>query len=341
MISYNKFKLNTEKGNISNYIYNWSFGKDKILNVVTIPYNGCDVFIKTVIESINNKKTVLYITDEDEMNIKIIERLKRITDFKDYTYVRNNFIKNDKRLVISNHSNINKLRFKYDLVIYDDINSYPKYSNNEIKEALLSKCNDNGKIIAYSLEKVFEASREILLPVDDCKLPMVEPRVITTKVDVNKDIPYVIYEYLRWSISINRRVAIYVPDYDKAKNVFYYLNKNYSKIIKNLVCYTNEENNVKDAVKNLRVEKGILVTNECEGGILSYKNTNIIVLFADDVKFDYKKLVNICGKVEKGEKEGRGEVIFLVSEETNDIEKAKDITRNFNKEAWELGLINI
>lgn len=35
------------------------------------------------------------------------------------------------------------------------------------------------------------------------------------------------------------------------------------------------------------------------------------------------------------------EVIFVCNEETNEIDKTKQITREFNKEAWEMGLLSI
>ena len=66
-----------------------------------------------------------------------------------------------------------------------------------------------------------------------------------------------------------------------------------------------------------------------------------MVYFANDPEFNYKKLIYFCGSVGRGEKDWKGEVIFLSNEETEDMEKAKNITRNFNKEAWEMGLLKI
>jgi late competence protein required for DNA uptake (superfamily II DNA/RNA helicase) len=65
------------------------------------------------------------------------------------------------------------------------------------------------------------------------------------------------------------------------------------------------------------------------------ENTNIMVFFADNNCFNYKKLIYISGKVGRKEKNNLGEVIFLAKEENLDIEKSKNIIRNFNKEAWE------
>ena len=63
-----------------------------------------------------------------------------------------------------------------------------------------------------------------------------------------------------------------------------------------------------------------------------------MVFFADNSQYNYKNLVHFCGKVGRGESIKRAEVIFLSNSISKDMEAAKNITRSFNKEAWEMNL---
>ena len=153
-----------------------------------------------------------------------------------------------------------KLKEKFDLIIYDDIRSYPKYSKYEIID-IMNKCiKEQGKIIVYSIETVFNASKEISMHVRDNKIPIVEPRVITTRVDVNKDMPYVVYEYLKWSINIGRRVVIPVPDNVKLFNVTSYIYKYCHTLTRNIYYYSSNEKNSKAIEEFYKFKNCIIIT---------------------------------------------------------------------------------
>ena len=77
--------LTTGKEKIGNLIYNWSSGGERELNVITIPLNGSDIFLKTIVNYVKEQKKVLYITDEKE-NIQLIESIKKKSDYRGYTH---------------------------------------------------------------------------------------------------------------------------------------------------------------------------------------------------------------------------------------------------------------
>ena len=77
------------------------------------------------------------------------------------------------------------------------------------------------KLIVYSIESILNNKREIFLPVKDNRIPIMEPRTILTRIDINKDIPFVIYEYLKWSINSDRKVIICVPDEEKIRKCLF------------------------------------------------------------------------------------------------------------------------
>ncbi|MFT8314533.1 MAG: hypothetical protein ABF633_09855 [Clostridium sp.] len=333
--------LSIEEIKISNAILNWSFGRKNFLSVVAPPYNTSLIFIKTIMEFISNEKKVLYITGEYEKNIQIIKYFRNNTKFRKYTYIRNSVTMTNSSLVFCNYKKSILIKDKFDLVIYDDIRSYPLYSKYEIIDIMNKCCNEHGKLIAYSIDDIFNKGKEILLPAKYNKMPLVEPRIITTRIDINKDMPFVVYEYIKWSINIGRRVAMILPNSVNIFNVTSYVFKYCEMLTHNITYHSKYENNTNKINELHKYESGIIVTDDFDSICIDNSSMNIIVLFADNSEFNYKKLVYFCGRTGEGDIGSRGEVIFLAKEENYEIEKAKAITRNFNKKAWEDGLLSI
>lgn len=341
MLLFKRKSLTEEKDKVSENILNWGIGNERFLNVVSLPYNSPEIFLEIILYYVKNEKSVVYITNEYPDNINILELIKRRTNFRDYSYVRTSKANVNSRLKVCDFANAIKLKEKFDLVIYDDIRSFPTYSKYEVLDLVSKMCNENTKIIYYSIEGLFRNEREILIPVKDAKIPIIEPRTILTRIDISKDIPFVIYDYLKWSINSNRKVIICVPDEEKVESVYLYM-KNYCKnISKNIVPFIKGKSDKKLISNFTKIKRMVIVTNEFEEVLSKVENADVMVYFADDFEFNYKKLIYFCASVGRGEKEWKGEVIFLANEETRDMEKAKDITRNFNKEAWEMGLLKI
>jgi late competence protein required for DNA uptake (superfamily II DNA/RNA helicase) len=105
--------------------------------------------------------------------------------------------------------------------------------------------------------------------------------------------------------------------------------------------YINGQSDEKLIYNFNRIKRAIIITDEYKDKFSGFDDTDIIIYFADNATFDYKKLIFFCGKAGRSDKIKSSEVIFLANQETWNMEKAKSIIRNFNKEAWEKGLLNI
>lgn len=333
--------LSIEEKKVSEEILGWCSGNEDFVNVISPPNNTALIFIETMLHFVRHERRVLYITDESHKNIQLIRSLRLYTNFKQYTYLKNNIDTSNYFLIFCKFNNAAQIEEKFDLIIYDEIRSYPKYSESEIKSLMYSLIKTEGKLIYFSVEDNFNKSREISLYIRSNKMPLVEPRLITTRIDVNKEMPSVVYDYIKWSMNINRRVIILVPDKLKLFNVMSYVCKACDKLTRNIFYYSSEEKNVKAIGEFNKFSDSIMVTDDFDSVCTKDDNVNIIVFFADSVKFTYKQLIYLCGRTGNGGIKNRGEVLFLANTETMDIEKAKNITRNFNKEAWEKGLLRL
>lgn len=329
------------KDKLGNSILNWVRGNERFLNVISLPYNSSEIFLKSIQDYIKRGKNVLYITNEESGNINILEVIKKHTNFRDYTYIRNEKTNLHSRLKVSNFVNASVIDEKFDLIIYDDIRSFPIYNKYEILNLLDKLSKNDTKFISYSIENILKGGREISLPVKDNRSPIIEPRTILTRININNDIPFVVYEYLKWSMDCERRVVICVPDEEKIENVYFYINNYCRNLSKNIICIPRGELTRKLIANFEKMKKVVFITNDFQQVFSGINNLDIMVYFANSPKFNYKKLIYFCGSVGRGEKDWKGEVIFLANEETEDMEKAKNITRNFNKEAWEMGLLRI
>ncbi|WP_053242279.1 hypothetical protein [Clostridium sp. DMHC 10] len=279
----------------------------------------------------------MYITQENDGNIEILKLIKDKTLLKGYSYYRGKKIYEDSKIIVCNYQNAFYLDLKFDIIIYDDIGSLPQYGKIEIIELLDSLKDDNCKVVVYSIESVFDNCRTVYISARSGMLPMVEPKIITTGVNINKDMPFVVFEYLKWFINIKNNVIIPVLDENMMINLFGYLTYLKLGIGKRILLYRRGS-----SPKNVlnKVNGAIIITNDFEKVCEYIQNINIAVYFYEQNKFDYKSLVYFCGRLKGGYKK-KGEVIFITNKENKEIEKAKNITRNFNKSAWEEGLFFI
>ena len=326
------------KEKVSDLIYSWSKSGKARLDVVSLPQNGADIFTKTISEAVSEGKNVLYITDEKD-NIRLIESIKRNSDFRGYTYLDNSPDSALTELTVCCTATAREIEDAFDLVIYDEINSMPKFSDSEIIEIVDVRTRADGKGIIFSVYNKFQNGESIVLPVGDRKVPMIEPREIITRIDINEDIPFVVYDYIKWSINSNRNVLIYVPDEEKAEMVYIYIGRYCSGKCSGSSCYISGKTDVKVMKNFFRKKKSIMVADDIEIPPGPTADTDIMVFFADDERFSVKILIHIASRVVKMERHSMGEVIFLCNESSAKLEEAKNIIRRFNRLAWEMGLL--
>jgi len=337
-------KLNLSKGKneVSKEILKCALDGNRRIDVISAFYNSSDILLETIIAFANKKKDILYITNEDERCTDISYFINKFSNMGKYVYyVDANYSSQKEKIHICNHEDALKLEGEFDLVIYNDIRSFPKYNKQQIGRIILKTCKAEGIAIAYCVEDVFDQGSTIMFPLKNTNTPIIEPRIITTRINLSTDIPLVVYEYLNWSIISNRKVVIFTPDAQKATAVFEYLSILKEKLSENLFLFIAGKSDDYIKLKFMSKERGIMVTNDFEESSVKFHFIDVIVYFADDEKFNHKQLLCLSSKVGRYESEDRGEAIFLANAETEQMDEAKSIARKFNEKAWERGLLNI
>ena len=258
----NSLLISKEKKRLSDELIRWSKGRERLLNITTIPYNSSEILYKVILENCSNGIKTLYITEEEEDNVEVINLIKKNSSFRNYINIKEDYNTQQYELVVAKCDNLDHIEDKFEIIVYNGISNVVNLSYEEVIRSMGRLLSFGGKIISYNFECIFSGNKEIIIPIRDNGCPLVEPMLIKTKIDLNKDLPYVAYEHLKWSLENKKKVIIYVPDKERVNKVYSYLEK-YCRNISKEVYYFTEYNKDKDELKKfLNRKSSIIVTND-------------------------------------------------------------------------------
>lgn len=329
-----------EFNNCTSKISKWYNKQSKILSIVTNPYNTSLIFLSIIKSLIKEKNKILYVWNGEGYNRELIESLKKDGLNFTYSYMEEKEI--SANLVFVNFKNIRNIKEYYDLCIIDDISKYSTFSKEEIREYIEYLYLYSKRIISYSIEKIINMGTSFNISDLIRREVFVEPRIITTRVKLDEDMPYTLYDYLMWFKSNNRKVIIYAPNEEKINKIFnYYTNELKIKDIKIIKFLKN--NNVKDIeyIYKIKNKSVFIITNNIREYSKGEDSIDIVALFADESFYNYKKILYFCADVGKNVKNKNiGEVLLVAKDISEDMDLAKDMTRGYNKNIWERGLLS-
>lgn len=311
----------------------WYKKNIRFLTIVTVPFNTSCVFSNIIGKICNDNYRVLYVWGKSGENKELISAIRENDSRITHCYIERG--NSDKDLTFVYYNNLFKVEGKYDLIIFDDITSFSNLSSVNVRE-LLDVCIELGdRVILYSIEKMSLVGEKFELAAYNYKKPFVEPRILTTRIDLNTDIPFTLYDYLKWFKENKHKVAIYVPNKEKVNLVYdYFLNKLKISDVKVMKATRSDEIKVCEKVSKYRDKAIFIITNKMEE-LLEYCNMDdAVVLFSDNERYTYKKILYICGQI-RNMNLNLPEVLLVSNDESEDMEKAKNMARNFNKKVWE------
>ncbi len=308
----------------------------KFLTIITVPFNTSCIFADIIDKLSRSGERVLYVWGKDMENRELINSLREFNSQISYSY----FKKSDSNtsLIFVNYKNLDNVHEEYDLVIYDDITYFSNLSNSRLLEYVKEYGHIGKRSIVYSIEKLPIIGEKFELSAYNYEQPFVEPRVMTTRIDLNTDIPYTLYDYLKWFKESSHKVAILVPDNEKVKSVYEYFD-NKLKLSNVKVIKALEKNSIKKIERVLKYkDKSIfIITNQVEELLESCYIDDVVILFSDNIVFNYKRLLYICGAM-RNMNYSVPEVLLVSNSVSEEMDKAKDIARQFNKIVWEKSL---
>ncbi|MBE6062999.1 MAG: hypothetical protein E7207_05440 [Clostridium butyricum] len=317
----------------------WYKKNIKNLTITTVPFNTSCIFSNIIDCLAKSDCRILYVWGKSNENKELVTAIREFNSEITHSYIKKDTSK--YQLSFVHYKNLENVKGNYELVIFDDITYFSHLNVLQIRE-YLEVCNKIGKrVILYSIEKVGVIGEKFELAAYNYKLPFAEPRLLSTRIDLNEDIPYSVYDYLKWFRDNNDKVAIYVPNEEKVKIIFdYFQNKLKLSNVKVLRAISNDEIKRCDRVSKYKDKSIFIITNRFEELMESCYIDNIVVLFSDDNKFSYKSILYICGQI-RNINCNSPEILLVSNNVSENMEKAKDMAREFNKKVWEKRLLTL
>lgn len=300
----------------SNILRKWYIRKDKnFINLLCEPYQNLDCVYELIKDCLRNNEKVLYIG-------------------KNRRVCKMNFI-NLSNFYFSSFENIFRLKEYYDLIIFDDVSLYSNRNNIECNEDLIYLKGLCKKIVICSVDKVFNNIEYIEMVNEQRKTHFLEPRLITTRVNLEKYMPYTLYDYIEWFIREKRLLVIYVPKEINIECVYEHYTNDLKLEDKVRIIKSSKDNSILKIIEENQYKKEeiIYITDSLHDYFDNDLNCDLIIYFFDKETIDYKKIIFACGTLGKNECKDR-EVILLSNDENEDIEIARRLARSFNETLW-------
>ena len=288
---------------------------DRFINLICEPYQKLN-FIESLISDclINNEK-VLY-----------VGKSRKVCKNEQLNSMNFDFI---------NFNNIFNIKKNFDLIIYDDVSLYSNKSSIECNEDLMYLKRLSKKIVICSVDKVFNNIKHIEILNNQRKTHFLEPRLITTRVNLENSMPYTLYDYIEWFIGEKRILVVYVPNKFNLNKIYEYYTEDLNLENKVKIVKEDKKNSFLNIVNESRFKKEgiIFITDSLHEYFDSIPECDMVIYSFEKDIVDYKKIIFACGALCKDKCTGR-EVILLSNEEGDNIETARRLARGFNKTLW-------
>ncbi|NGT30502.1 hypothetical protein G6Z26_00370 [Clostridium perfringens] len=288
---------------------------DRFINLICEPYQKLN-FIESLISDclINNEK-VLY-----------VGKSRKVCKNEQLNSMNFDFV---------NFNNIFNIKKNFDLIIYDDVSLYSNKSSIECNEDLMYLKRLSKKIVICSVDKVFNNIKHIEILNNQRKTHFLEPRLITTRVNLETSMPYTLYDYIEWFIREKRILVVYVPNKFNLNKIYEYYTEDLNLENKVKIVKEDKKNSFLNIVNESRFKKEgiIFITDSLHEYFDSIPECDMVIYSFEKDIVDYKKIIFACGALCKDKCTGR-EVILLSNEEGDNIETARRLARSFNKTLW-------
>ena len=310
-------------------INDWYKRKNKVLSIRTRPFNIFNIFYDVINKELNNKGSILYVwgsCNKEAINEKQEEFISTIF----------NEDANTNKIDFVNYDEIDSIEKEYNLVIYDDISLFSSKSKEDIRIKIENLYWKSRKMIIYSMEYIFPIGEKYDLVYLRKNNPIIEPRILKTRIKLDEDIPLTLFEYFKWFNENKKNVLIIVPTESLLDKVYYNYSNTLKKYNMKSIKYSKSQDHkfINDILEGFH-DGLFIITNNIGDYIINIPNLNVIFLFSENSKYNYKQIVNMCGMVSLDSNE-LSEVILACKEPSQAMEESKKITRRINRSVWEV-----
>ena len=288
---------------------------DRFINLICEPYQKLNFIESLICDCLINNEKVLY-----------VGKSRKVCKSEQLNSMNFDFV---------NFNNLFNIKKNFNLIIYDDVSLYSNKSSIECNEDLMYLKRLSKKIVICSVDKVFNNIKHIEILNNQRKEHFLEPRLITTRVNLETSMPYTLYDYIEWFIREKRILVVYVPNKFNLNKIYEYYTEDLNLENKVKIVKEDKKNSFLKIVNESRFKKEgvIFITDSLHEYFDSIAECDMVIYSFEKDIVDYKKIIFACGALCKDKCTGR-EVILLSNEEGDNIETARRLARGFNKTLW-------
>lgn len=251
------------------------------------------------------------------------------------------------------------LRFYRDfsLVVLDEADAFPFEGNEMLYLAVERARQEGGKILYMSAtpsEKMLKDVKRgelqlITVPARHHGYPLPEPRLIIDNMlfyprnDKKIRLPHSVIEFINKSIEENNaQVFVFVPTVAIAEPVAVAIREALKDKSALKITFSHARDSERDAKRTAfsRGEINIFVTTSIMERGITVERANVLVLYADFSKiYSWRTLIQMAGRAGRTAQYPNGDVCFIASTKTEEMEKAVKSIRKMNAEAKQKGYL--
>lgn len=241
-----------------------------------------------------------------------------------------------------------KFSHAFDVLIIDEIDSFPFFKNKSLKFGAKRACKTNGSIVYLTAtpdDEYQKAIRNGKISVDylplrfhQHPLPEIKFRVenqLNEKIKQQCLPRFVESLILKW-VKNGNEFLIFVPRIQYLKPVLKAVQKIVPATVKGTSVHANDQERIKkvEALREHRL-RFLVTTTILERGV-TFKNIDLMVLDAQDNNFSCSSLVQIAGRVGRSFERPTGDVYFILQYYNLNVKRADKQIKALNRKARKL-----
>lgn len=240
------------------------------------------------------------------------------------------------------------LNFKaaFDVLIIDEVDSFPYVNDNGLKFAAQKAIKDNGALIYLTATPSHELSQQIkrnqlitsYLPLRFHQNPLPEIKLLFSnnwwqEISEKKQLNRKVIKILKQWVQSENQFLIFVPHVSMLEEVFQVIQENLPANVKGQTVHAQDPLRI-EKVQMMRDKeiRYLITTTILERGV-TFPKIDLIVLGADNEVFSISSLVQIAGRVGRSLDRPKGDVYFMCDNYTKTVHKAKQQIIFLNRKA--------
>lgn len=289
-----------------------------------------EIVFETIMYALNQGERVCFCTPRKELCKELYERFQNHFFHLSVSLIYGGHIEdlNKQFIICTTHQLYRFEKTGFHLIILDEADAFPFYKNDLLEKIFLNCVKGNYIKMSATINEEEIENEELLIMnrrYHFHDLPIPYQRIIPDFLQKY----YLLYFLFKMKRN-KKRVLIYVPSIAMVDSLTLFLKK-YHFVVEGIHSKTKDSMMILKKIREGRID-AIVCTTILERGI-TIRDIQVIVLHAQHHVFDSRTLIQIAGRVGRKADAFDGDVCFLVSNKSKEVDKCISFIKKRNRNA--------